>query len=366
LFISEYEVQLLEVECLGKALRLEGSMAGWQQLFWDEQCVSQIDANADSESFLHQFSLQSEQGEIQVELKGTLQWQPFALQFQLLVNNEVLHDNTLHEKDIEQRQVIQGEKQPIKFSFVGLAGLGLKLLKSAKVIKVLFAAGSLAAYSWLFSIEFAIALILCLVFHEYGHIKEMKYFGLKTKGIYLIPFVGGLALSDDKINTRWQDIVISIMGPFFGLILSIACLIGYWLTDLEILAGIAVFNALLNLFNLLPILPLDGGHVLKSIAFSINSKLGLVACILGAVFGIYISYHFGLALLGFLLAIGSIEIFFEYKRRHLSQLLPLNRYAQIVSAVWYVVTVAGLGGIIWLVGQTGNDALSLPLKILGS
>ncbi len=359
-------MQLLEIECLGQTLRLEGSMAGWQQLFWDGQCVSQIDANADSDKFTHQFSLQSEQGELQIELNGSLQWQPFDLQFQLLINNELQHENTLNEKDIEQRQITEGEKQPIKFSFVGMAGLGLKLFKSAKVIKVLFAAGSLAAYSWLFSIEFAIALVLCLVFHEYGHIKAMKYFGLKTKGIYLIPFVGGLALSDDKINTRWQDIVISIMGPFFGLILSIACLVGYWLTDIEILAGLAVFNALLNLFNLLPILPLDGGHVLKSIAFSINSKVGLIACILGAVFGVYISYHFGLALLGFLLAIGSIEILFEYKRRHLSELLPLNRYAQIVSALWYVVTVGGLSAIIWFVGQTANDALSLPLKILAS
>ena len=116
----------------------------------------------------------------------------------------------------------------------------------------------------------------------------------------------------------------------------------------------------------MPILPLDGGHILKSIAFSINSKVGLVACLLGAASGVYISYHFGLALLGFLLAIGSIEIVFEYKRRHLSELLPLNRYAQIVSALWYVVTVGGLSGIIWFVGQTGNGALSLPLKILGS
>ena len=363
-------MQLLEIECLGKTLRLEGSMAGWQQLFWGDQCVSQINATADNESFLHQFTLQTEQSELNtelnVELNGSLQWQPFELKFKLLVNNELLHDNTLNEKDIEQRHITTGKKQPLKFSFIGMAGLGLKLLKSAKIVKVLFAAGSLAAYSWLFSIEFAIALILCLVFHEYGHIKAMKYFGLKTKGIYLIPFVGGLALSDDKINTRWQDIVISIMGPFFGLILSIACLVGYWLTDIEILAGLAVFNALLNLFNLLPILPLDGGHVLKSIAFSINSKVGLVACVLGAALGIYISYHFGLALLGFLLAIGSIEIFFEYKQRHLSELLPLNRYAQIVSTLWYVITAGGLSAIIWFVGQTGNGALSLPLKILGS
>nr|WP_252730664.1 site-2 protease family protein [Colwellia sp. E2M01] len=343
-------------------------MAGWQQLFWGDQCVSQIDANVNSEQFNHQFLLQSEQGELQVELNGSLLWQPFDLQFKLLVNNKVVNENTLHEKDIEQRQTPhdKGIKQPFKFSFIGMAGLGLKLLKSAKVIKVLFAAGSLAAYSWLFSPTFAIALILCLVFHEYGHIKAMKYFGLKTKGIYLIPFVGGLALSDDKINTRWQDIVISIMGPFFGLILSLACLLAYWLTDIEMLAGLAVFNALLNLFNMLPVLPLDGGHVLKSIAFSIHSKVGLIVCVLGAALGVYISYQFGLALLGFLLAIGSIEIFFEYKRRHLSQLLPLNRYAQIVSIIWYIITLGGLSAIIWFVGQTDNGALSLPLKILGS
>jgi len=104
----------------------------------------------------------------------------------------------------------------------------------------------------------------------------------------------------------------------------------------------------------------------KSIAFSINSRVGIVACGLGTALGVFISYHFGLALLGFLLAIGSIEIFFEYKRRHLSELLPLNRYAQIVSVLWYTTTLGGLSAIIWLVGQTGNSALSLPLTILGS
>ena len=88
-------MHLLEIECLGKMLRLEGSMAGWQQLFWGEQCVSQINANADSESFLHQFTLKTdsegqgeaedgEQGELQVELNGSLQWQPFDLQFKLI------------------------------------------------------------------------------------------------------------------------------------------------------------------------------------------------------------------------------------------------------------------------------------------
>ena len=299
-------------------------------------------------------------------LSVDLTWQPFELNYTLTVNGEVVSQDVVTSKTIEQREVIEGPKKPMKFSSIGVVGLALKLFKSAKVIKVLLAAGSLAAYSWLFSIQFAIALIFCLVWHEYGHIKAMKYFGMKTKGIYLIPFVGGLAVSDDKLNTRWQNVVISIMGPFFGLVLSIACLIGYWITDIEILAGLAVFSAFLNLFNLLPILPLDGGHVLKSIAFSINSKIGLVACIMGAALGVFISYYFGLALLGFFLAIGSLEIIFEYKQRHHTNLLPLDRYGQIVSTVWYVVTVGGLSAIIWMLGQTDNGALSLPLKILAS
>lgn len=348
-------------------MRLDGSMAGWQALYWDNQLVSQIAASAEpAMQSVHQFELQTDEETILCRLKVELTWQPFNLSYQLLVNDNELAGQTVNEKDIERRDVSEREKTPTKFSLIGLGSLALKLFKSAKVIKVLFAAGSLAAYAWLFSIQFAIALILCLVFHEYGHIRAMKYFGLKTKGIYLIPFVGGLAMSDDKINTRWQDVVISIMGPLFGLVLSMACVVGYWLTDLEILAGLAVFNALLNLFNLLPVLPLDGGHILKSIAFSINSKIGLVACAAGAAVGVLVSYYFGLALLGFLLLIGSLEILFEWKGRHHSELLPLDRYGQIVASLWYVVTLGGLCAIIWLIAQSGNDALALPLKILAS
>jgi len=384
-------VHLFTIDLLGKPLKFEASMAGWQQLIWGDVCVSQITATDSKSSNVHEFELKFKKQipqdnanlgsdnsadnnidgndsfeTILVSLSIDLTWQPFELNYQLTINGETVAQDVITTKTIEQREVIDAPKKPMKFSSIGLLGFGLKMLKSAKVIKGLLAVSSLTVYSWLFSIEFAIALIFCLVWHEYGHIKAMKYFGMKTKGIYLIPFVGGLAVSDEKINTRWQNVVISIMGPFFGLILAIACLVGYWITDIEILAGLATFSAFINIFNLLPILPLDGGHVLKSIAFSVNSKIGLAVCILGAALGVYISYYFGLALLGFFLAIGSIEIVFEYKQRHNTNLLPLDRYGQIVSSIWYVVTVGGLAGVIWILGQTGNDALSLPFKILGS
>ncbi len=363
----EIALELLHIEFLGKSLRLEGSMAGWQQLFWDNTLVSQIDASDDdSGKTQHQFKLSSGEQVLNCQLSCELNWQPFDFKYQATVNEALVAEGTRNEKDIEQQVPVEPPPTEKRFSIIGLVSLGMKALKSAKVIKVALASASLAAYSWLFSIEFALALVACLVFHEYGHIRAMKYFGMKTKGIYLIPFLGGLALSDEKINTRWQDVVISIMGPFFGLVLSIVFTILYWVTGEMIFAGLAVFNALLNLFNLLPILPLDGGHVLKSITFSMNSWVGLAGSVATAALGIYISYAFGLTLLGFLLIMGMLEVVVEWRTRHHSHLLPLTRYGQLFSFAWYLVSIGGFIAIIWYFAGLGDSLLSLPLQILGT
>ncbi|WP_028866190.1 site-2 protease family protein [Psychromonas aquimarina] len=375
-------MELLQFEHLGQTLRLEGSLAGWQQLYWGEHIVSQLTATENRESkSSHHFELSrqvqtrepadSEDGQpsvhiIKCSLEVDLTWQPFEIKYQLVVDGSVAAEGIRNSKDIEQQVPVKAAKVEKKLSLMGLASLGFKLLKSAKIIKVVLAGASLAAYSWFFSLQFALSLLACLVFHEYGHIRAMKYFGMKTKGIYLIPFVGGLAVSDEKINTRWQDVVISIMGPTFGLILSLGCILLYWLTGNIFFAGLAAFNALLNLFNLLPILPLDGGHVLKSISFSMNSKVGLIACIAGAGIGVFISYSLGLALLGFLLLIGSMEILFEWRTRHQSHLLPLDRYGQLFSSAWYLLTVGGLIAVIFYFAGSGDQLLSLPLQILAS
>jgi hypothetical protein len=96
----------------------------------------------------------------------------------------------------------------------------------------------------------------------------------------------------------------------------------------------------------------------------------LICCPSGVIFGINISYSFVLAslviLLVFLSAMASIEVVFVHKQRHLSHLLPLKHYAQVVSALLYVVTTGSLSAITWLLGHTENDALSVPLKIFAS
>ncbi len=367
-------MELLTVDCLGKPLRLEASIAGWQQVFWDNQLVSVIPASENApRKQQHHFELKQTQANepeseriIHISLDVELDWQPFELNYQLNCNSQVIHQGCITASDMEKRTPEKPKATKTKLSLIGLASLGFKLLKSAKVIKVVLAGASLAAYSWLFSFEFALVLIACLVIHEYGHVRAMQYFGMKTKGMYLIPFMGGLALSDEKINTRWQNVVISIMGPTFGLVASLIALVLYWFTNNLFFAGIAAINALLNLFNMLPILPLDGGHILKSISFSMNSLLGLVLCVIAALLGVLVSYSLGLALFGFLLLIGSLEIGFEWKMRHQSDLIPLDRYGQIFSAIWYLVTVSALIGVIWHLAGTGDAILGLPLKILQS
>lgn len=367
-------MELLNINCLGKPLRLEASLAGWQQVFWNDQLVAGRNADEQNEGrFVHEFELISQSESepqapktVKVKLAFEVNWQPFKMQYQLVIDDELIDNGSRNTKDIEQQVPVTPRKETRKPGLVGLLSLALKLFKSAKVIKVVLAGGSLAAYTWLFSFQFALALIGCLVVHEYGHVKAMKYFGMKTKGFYLIPFMGGMALSDEKINTRWQDVVISIMGPTYGLLLSFVCLLGYIFTDNIFFAGLASLSALLNLFQMLPILPLDGGHVIKSISFSMNSVAGLIISIVGAMLGVVICYYFGLTLFGFLLAIGTIEIVFEWRSRHQTHLLPLDRYGQIFSAVWYLLTVAGLIGIIWYCAVSGDELMSLPLKILQS
>lgn len=351
---------MLELELLGKTLKLEADDEGAQCLYWGSDLVSRVDlAGITVSEIVHRFQLQQSEQPLAVSLN--LQAQDNTVSYQLWVDERQQHSGEFPLQSTENLS-----KSTEKRSWMGLAALAFKLLKSVKVVKVVLAGASVGAYAWLFSIEFALVLIACLVAHEYGHVRAMKYFGIKTKGIYLIPFVGGLAVADDKINTRWQDVVISIMGPVFGLFMSILCLILYGITDLELFAGAAVLSALLNLFNLLPILPLDGGHVLKSISFSMRSWVGLSVCMAGIALGTWVAYTFGLALLVFFLAVGSIEVIMEWRQRHFSHLIPLDTYGQVFSAVWYFAVAAGHCAVIYAFADSDNAILSLPMKILGS
>ena len=381
-------MELIHIDCLGKPLRLRASMAGWQQLTWDRHVVAELPASGQSDGhFSYEFVVKKQpdteptaaaslsasenanESHIKVRLEVQLQWQELQIDYQLYHNDQEVQRGRRTSLDLQRstpEALPEQEKARNKQSgkSFALVALLLKLLQSAKFVKFALAGLTLATYSAIFSFHFAIALIACLVVHEYGHVRAMKYFGLKTKGFYLLPFFGGMAVTDEKLNTRWQDVVISIMGPTFGMLLSLALWIAYLFTDNTYLAALANFNAFLNLINMIPVLPLDGGHIVKSIAFSANTRVATVVLGLASVVGIFLSYSIGYFFLAFILFIGTLDIVVEWRHRQHSLLLPLNRYGQIVSAIWYLATFAVLFGIMWHFAQSGDPLMSSPMAIL--
>ena len=219
--------------------------------------------------------------------------------------------------------------------------VGVKIAKVAKVGKMGLAVGSMAAYAYLFTWQFAVLIMISLFFHESGHIWAMKRCGLKTKGIYFIPFLGAAAVSEDTFGTRRNEVYIAIMGPIWGFVLAVVTLIGYYMTGNALFAAAAGWMAMVNLFNLLPINPLDGGRIMKSIAFSIDSKIGLIFLIFGIIVSIFLTFWAGLILFLILLLIGTLELFFEYREYEVYP--PMTKKGIIISTVLYVTII----GVLW-------------------
>lgn len=250
-------------------------------------------------------------------------------------------------------------------SWLSLALVGFKLLKTVQVIKVALLAASVAVYSVMFTIEFAIALIAVLVFHEYGHLRAMKKCGLPTKGMYLIPFVGGLAVGDMP-KTRWQDVYISMMGPVFGLIMTLVFYIFYLVTESHFAGLVASTSALLNLFNLIPVYPLDGGRVVKSLVFSGRNYLALIALLTISALCFVLAWKMGFFFITFFIVIGVIDILAGWRVGLAEDITPLNRYGIWFSVAWYLAVVAMFLGMIVLIAQDGLPGAEIAMKVLAS
>jgi len=248
---------------------------------------------------------------------------------------------------------------------VGFIGLFFKLFKSAKAVKVLLAGSALAGWSILFSWQFAVVIISVIVFHEYGHLWAMKRSGMKTKGMYLIPFVGGVAVGD-KASSHWQQVFIAMMGPVFGLAMSLAFFAAYLITENHFVGLVASISALVNVFNLLPVLPLDGGQVVKAMVFSGRSYwpyLGLMI-ISAAMFAL--ALHFELALLGFFVAIGALDLTFSWREFKHQTVKPMDRYGVLFSLAWYLTTLGIFIFMILAIADAGLPGSEVATTILNS
>ncbi len=183
-----------------------------------------------------------------------------------------------------------------------------------KVGKLALVAVSMASYAYIFTWKFSLMIMVMLFIHESGHIWAMKRYGVKTKGIYFIPFVGGAAVAESEFPSRKAEVVIAIMGPLWGFALAILTGCVYLFTNNPMFAAASAWMAMINLFNLLPINPLDGGRIFKSVAFSIGSTIGFGFLIVGIAGSLLLIHYAGLGLVAFVTYLGIAELAFEFKR----------------------------------------------------
>jgi len=137
----------------------------------------------------------------------------------------------------------------------------LKLLTTSGTMLV-----SVAAYSFLWPWTFAIGFVLLLLVHELGHVIQLRREGIKASAPMFIPFLGAVVAAKSLGENALAEARVGLAGPVLGS-LGTAALVPVWLaTGDDFWAALAFTGCFLNLFNLAPVVPLDGGRAMAALA----------------------------------------------------------------------------------------------------
>lgn len=120
---------------------------------------------------------------------------------------------------------------------------------------------SLWAYAVLFGWKFAIAIVYLIFIHEMGHLLFAKIKGLKTSPAIFLPFMGAVIAHKRPEDVKTEAFV-AYGGPLFGLLSFLPFIPLYMQTGDPLWAMFIYLGAFINLFNLMPVSPLDGGRII--------------------------------------------------------------------------------------------------------
>jgi Zn-dependent protease len=119
------------------------------------------------------------------------------------------------------------------------------------------------AWSWQICATIGIALLV----HEIGHYVAMRYFKYRDLRMFFIPLLGAAVTGTHHNVAGWKKAVVSLMGPLPGIFIGTGMAICAVVLKMPAVGNAALLVIILNLFNLLPILPLDGGWFWNAVLF---------------------------------------------------------------------------------------------------
>jgi Zn-dependent protease len=137
----------------------------------------------------------------------------------------------------------------------------LKLLTTAGTMLV-----SIAAYSFIFGWTFAVGFVVLILVHEMGHVIQLRREGIKASAPMFIPFLGAVISAKSLGRNATAEARVGLAGPILGSIGAAVCIVIWQATGNDLYRALAFTGLFLNLFNLLPVVPLDGGRAMAAMA----------------------------------------------------------------------------------------------------
>ena len=147
--------------------------------------------------------------------------------------------------------------------FKGLLFLLLKVKFIGTALTMLLSVG---AYALLFPVWFAVGFVLLIWVHEMGHVLQLKREGIKASAPMFIPFLGAFVAMKEMPKNALVEARVGLAGPVLGTLGALGVWGIYGFTDNPLFLGLAHIGFLINLFNLLPMLPLDGGRAVGAMS----------------------------------------------------------------------------------------------------
>jgi Zn-dependent protease len=166
----------------------------------------------------------------------------------------------------KKRLLTLGPAGALAVLVLGKLKLILPLLKFANLGTFLSMLLAVWVYALYWGLPFAAGFVLLIFVHEAGHAIVMKRLGLHTGAPVFIPFVGAVIAMKSLPRNAYVEAVVGIGGPVLGSVGALACLLVAWSTGSLLWYSLASTGFLLNLFNLIPVSPLDGGRIVGVIS----------------------------------------------------------------------------------------------------
>jgi Zn-dependent protease len=189
-----------------------------------------------------------------------------------------------------------------KFKLLLVALPKIKLLTTSGTMLV-----SVAAYALLWPWQVAVGLVLLLLVHELGHAIQLKREGVEAGWPVFIPLMGAFIGMKRLPDDAGAEARVGLAGPVLGSLGALVPLAIYGATGSELFRALAFLGFFINLINLVPVLPLDGGRAMAAL----SPWMWLVG--FAMLIGIGIAFPSPIVL--FVIVFGGFELYRRFKAR---------------------------------------------------